>query len=194
MWILWALVDTTGGVDGLTLDRMARGDHDALGELYDRRGRLVFSLALRIVKDQRDAEEIVQDVFAQAWRQSGRYRAGRGSVLAWLMAMTRSRALDRLRRRKARPDTTVGDQQALDLHDDRPLVDERLAAESRGRRVREALAALPFLQRVALELAFYEGLTHTEIAERLEQPLGTVKGRIRQALLRLRDELSEGQR
>ena len=189
MWILWALIETAPNADRQSLDRMARGDHDALADLYDRHGRLVYSLALRIVRDQRDAEEVVQDVFAQAWRQSSRYRVGRGSVMAWLLAMTRSRAVDRLRGRKSRPDVDAGMPPVVEFPDDQAPIDQRLAAQARGEQVRAALETLPFLQRVALELAFYEGLTHAEIAERLEQPLGTVKARIRQALLRLRDAL-----
>src|SRR5436305_14236994 len=101
MWILWAIVDVAAHADRSTLERMATGDHDALAELYDRHGRIVYSLALRILRDQRDAEEVVQDVFAQAWRQSGRYSAGRGSVVAWLMTLDRRRAVDRLPGRNA---------------------------------------------------------------------------------------------
>jgi RNA polymerase sigma-70 factor, ECF subfamily len=190
MWLLWAVIDMTANADGSALDRMARGDHDALAELYDRHGRVVYSLALRIVRDQRDAEEVVQDVFAQAWRQSGRYAAGRGSVIAWLMTLTRSRAIDRLRGRRARPDATGDSTAVLEISDAAASADEQLDWAAQAGRVRAALEALPLLQRVAIELAFYEGLTHTEIATRLEEPLGTVKTRIRQGLLKLRDQLS----
>jgi RNA polymerase sigma-70 factor, ECF subfamily len=190
MWPLWAVVDVTGNADRSALERMARGDRDALAELYDRHGRVVYSLALRIVRDQRDAEEVVQDVFAQAWRQSGRYRAGRGSVIAWLMTLTKSRAVDRVRGRRARPDATGDSEPIVDMSDTAAPADERLASAARAEQVRAALEALPLLQRIAIELAFYDGLTHSEIADRLEQPLGTVKTRIRQGLMKLRDQLS----
>jgi len=190
MWLMWAAVDTTASADRYSLERMAAGDHEALAELYDRHGRMVFSLALRIVRDQRDAEEVVQDVFAQAWRESGRYSAGRGSVIAWLMTLTRSRAVDRLRGRKARPDTATDSEPIVAIADGAAPADEQLSAAAQAAQVRTALNALPLVQRLAIELAFYEGLTHTEIADRLEQPLGTVKTRIRQGLLKLRDQLS----
>jgi RNA polymerase sigma-70 factor, ECF subfamily len=190
MWLLWAMIDATADADRETLARMARGDHEALAELYDRHARVVYSLAMRIVREQRDAEEVVQDVFAQVWRQSAAYSAGRGSVIAWMMMMTRSRAVDRIRGRRARPDATSDADPIPSVPDQAVLPDERLVAEAQAARVRAALAQLPFLQRVALELAFYEGLTHSEIADRLEQPLGTVKTRIRQGLMKLRDQLS----
>jgi RNA polymerase sigma-70 factor (ECF subfamily) len=190
MWLLWTVIDETADVDRSTLARMADGDSDALGDLYDRHGRLVYSLALRIVRDQRDAEEVVQDVFAQAWRQSARYSAGRGSVVAWLLTLTRSRAVDRLRGRRSRPDGPGDSDPILDLADAAAAPDEQLFWTLRAERVRAALDRLPFLQRVAIELAFYEGLTHAEIAARLEEPLGTVKTRIRQGLLKLREQLA----
>jgi len=195
MWALSAIVQATedaATADRAALERMARGDQEALAQLYDRYGRLVYSLALRIVRDQRDAEEIVQEVFSQAWRQSGRYSAGRGSVVAWMLTLTRSRAIDRVRGRRARPEATASETALADVPDNAPAADEQLAWAARTAQVRAALDSLPFLQRTAIELAFYEGLTHVEIAERLEQPLGTVKTRIRQGLLKLRDRLAGG--
>ena len=193
MWFLLAAVASFPGsaaADHAALERMARGDHEALAELYDRHGRLVFSLALRILRDQGDAEDIVQEVFAQAWRQAARYESSRGNVIAWLLNLTRSRAIDRLRGRRARPDTAAGDPSTLELPDLSQPVDEQIALSTEAARIRAAVDELSVLQRVAIELAFYEGLTHVEIAERLELPLGTVKTRIRQGLLKLRERLA----
>jgi len=192
MWLLWAVVAGHSGetaADHAALERMARGDHDALAELYDRHARLVYSLALRIVRDQGDAEDVAQEVFSQAWRQAARYESRRGNVIAWLLNLTRSRAIDRLRGRRSRPEA-ASDSLALEMPDLAPPIDERLALSGRAAEIRAAVDELSVLQRMAIELAFYEGLTHVEIAERLELPLGTVKTRIRQGLLKLKDRLA----
>lgn len=192
MWFLWAVVSTveTAGADRAALGRVAKGDHESLAEIYDRHGRLIYSLALRILRDQGEAEDIVQDVFAQAWRQASRYDGSRATVLGWLLTMTRSRAIDRLRGRRSRPEPAGTDDLLRDLPDLLVPADEQLAWAGQAAQIRSALEALSVLQRVAIELAFYEGLTHAEIAERLELPLGTVKTRIRQGLLTLRDRLA----
>jgi RNA polymerase sigma-70 factor, ECF subfamily len=192
MWLLWAAVAGHPGetaADHTALERMARGDHDALAELYDRHARLVYSLALRIVRDQGDAEDVVQEVFSQAWRQAARYESSRGNVIAWLLNLARSRAIDRLRGRRSRPEGTV-DPVVLEVPDLATPIDEELALSGQATRIRAAVEELSVLQRMAIELAFYEGLTHVEIAERLELPLGTVKTRIRQGLLKLKDRLA----
>ena len=172
------------------LRRMAGGDASALGELYDRYGRTLFSLAVRILRDHSDAEEVVQDVFAQAWRQAARHDATRGVVIAWLLMMARSRAIDRLRARRGQPLLQGENAGAMrELADGGRPVDLALLTADQIAHVRAALLALPDVQRLAIELAFYEGLTHAEVAERLQQPLGTIKTRIRLGLLRLRAAL-----
>lgn len=192
MWIFWALAQIAGStaVDRVAVDRMAGGDHDALAELYDRHGRLVFSLALRIIRDQGEAEDLVQEVFSQVWQQASRYSESRGSVIAWMLTLTRSRAIDRLRRRSARPHDSGDGPAVTDIADTTLPVDEQLAWAGRVVQIRLALESLSLLQRSAIDLAFFEGLTHAEVAERLEVPLGTVKTRIRQGLLKLRDQLA----
>ena len=193
MWLLWAVVASHPGstaADHTALERMARGDSDGLAELYDRHGRLVYSLALRILRDQGDAEDVVQEVFSQAWRQASRYQASRGNVVAWLVNLARSRAIDRLRGRRSRPEPMADATAVAEMPDLAQPVDEQLALSGRAEQIRSAVDELSLLQRVAIELAFYEGLTHAEIAERLELPLGTVKTRIRQGLLKLKDRLA----
>jgi RNA polymerase sigma-70 factor (ECF subfamily) len=195
MWVLWAVVRRTltadPAADRRALERMARGDHDGLAELYDRHARLIYSLALRIAREQADAEDVVQEVFSQAWRQAARYDPARGPVVAWLLTLTRSRALDRLRARRVRPWDAAGeDSTSIEVPDTRDGPDALAISAEQVARVRAALDALPVVQRVAIELAYFEGLTHTEIASRLEQPLGTVKTRIRQGLVRLGTEIT----
>ncbi len=199
MWLIWAILDSRReradedrSADQLALAGLARGDETALASLYDRHATGVYSLALRILQDVGDAEDIVQEVFTQAWRQASRYDARRGAVVAWLLTMARTRAIDRLRARRTRTQDVIDDDVA-EVSDPVALQDAMLLSGEQVSRVRAALSQLPVLQRVALELAYYDGLTHAEIAARLEEPLGTVKTRIRSAMLKLRDAL-EGAR
>lgn len=174
--------------DAELVRRLAEGDLDAASSLYDVHAARVLGLACRILRDLGDAEEVVQDVFSQAWRSAGRYSASRGTVAAWLLMMTRTRAIDRLRSRRARGDD--GRQPLVDTAGtDEIPAPERMIAEVEADRVRTALVTLPDEQRRALELAYYEGLTQSEIASRLHAPLGTVKTRIRTALMTLRRSL-----
>jgi RNA polymerase sigma-70 factor (ECF subfamily) len=175
--------------DRSLVSRIAQGDGAALAELYDAHGTLVYTLALRIVKTPRDAEDVVQEVFAQAWRQGARYDATRATVAGWLLMMTRARALDALRARTARPDVhrpfEVPDLPAGAANQEAALITNEAVD-----RVRQALGALDEPFRAPLELAYYDGLSQSEIAARLQQPLGTIKTRMRTALSRLRDALT----
>ncbi|NOT25753.1 MAG: sigma-70 family RNA polymerase sigma factor [Acidobacteria bacterium] len=175
------------------LRKLAAGDGEAAGRLYDRHARPMYSLALRIVTDEGDAEDVVQEVFAQAWRRAARYDSGRGAVGAWLLMMTRTRSIDRIRARRVRPgEQPIEGADVLGLASSEPDAASGLIDAERARRVTRALGELPLVQRFAIELAYYEGLTQREIASRLEEPLGTVKTRIRLGLLKLRDALVEG--
>jgi RNA polymerase sigma-70 factor, ECF subfamily len=181
-------------VDDLSaVARVARGDAAGLEALYDRHATAIYSLALRIVRDTSDAEDVTQEVFAQAWAQAGRYDQARGAVAAWLLMMARSRALDRLRRRKAARKPGPGDDVLEAIPDPAPSVEITTAADEQARTARIALASLPAAERAALELAYYEGLTHVEIAARTATPLGTVKTRIRTALRRVREMMAAPQ-
>lgn len=195
MWLLAALAavgDVSGAeADRLIVRRMAGGDHMALGDLYDRHSRLLFSLALRIVRERADAEDVLQETFAQAWRQAGRFEAARGTVVGWLVTVARSRALDRLRQRRNQREGSAGFERVADsVADPSRALDLQLVTAEQADRVRQALAALPDELRIPLELAYYEGLSQSEIAERLRTPLGTIKTRMRQTLIRLREALA----
>lgn len=171
--------------------RLVAGDQAALSELYDATSRLVFGLAARILNDSADAEEVTLDVYTQAWKQSSRYDASRGDPITWLLTLAHSRAIDKLRSRSG----TKRREQSLEAVAEFPSAardPESTSVEAqRARLVRKAMAALSSEQREAIELAYFEGLTHVEIAERTGQPLGTAKSRIRLGMSRLREALSE---
>jgi len=178
--------------DEALVARMAEQDQEALSALFDRYRGVVFSLALRILKERAEAEEVLTEVFFQAWSGAVGFDALRGTVAAWLVTLCRSRAIDRLRA-KGRRDSGLGliaQQQSKAVS---PAVgrESEAAAEIQMRRTRiqAALDTLTPEQRGALELAYYGGLSHSEIAAKLGEPLGTIKTRIRQGLLMLRESL-----
>lgn len=167
------------------LPRIATDDTEALRTLYDRYGAIVFGMAYRILGDRQAAEECTQDTFVAVWRNAASYDPSKARVSSWLVAIARNRAVDAVRRRAARPvDSHEEIWQAADESADTA---EIAAAADESRRIAAAMAELPPAQRDALVLAYFEGLSHSEIAERLAVPLGTVKGRIRLALDRLRE-------
>lgn len=179
--------------DAALLQRMARGDQSACAALYDRFSRPLYSLALRILDEPADAEDVVQDVFLALWEKAATFEAQRGSAFGWAVTLTRNRAIDKLRTRRRRSqllaDSFAGDLPGTSAP---PAPDslDNLAAQETSSAVRAALASLPAEQVRALELAFFSGLTQQEIAARLAEPLGTVKARIRRGLFKLRDALA----
>ena len=178
--------------DRQAIRAVARGSGDAVAELYDRYGSTVYGLALRVLGQPDLAEEVVQDVFAQVWREAGRYDPARSTVAGWMVMLTRTRSIDRLRARQARPDVAaaVATSEAMPLPSaERTPESTTLIAED-ARLVRGALARLPDQVRSLIELAYYEGLTHSEIAARTGIPLGTVKTRLRNAMGTLRSSLA----
>ena len=175
--------------DREAIARVAAGDAAGLEALYDRYATLVYSLALRIVRNTSDAEDVTQEAFAQVWAHAKRFDAARGAVPTWLSVIARSRALDRLRR-SAAAGAGASSPDGLDaIPDPTPSVELIAASAEQVVAAREALAALPAEQRAVLELAYYEGLTQAEIAARTSTPLGTVKTRIRTGLQRIRDAM-----
>ena len=179
--------------DAHLLAEIASGSTRALGELYDAHARVVFGLAKRILAKAEDAEEVVQDVFAQVWRDAKKYEQSRATVAGWLVMLTRTRAIDKLRARKARPDLDQANDPVpiLQVALSKALTPEALAVtNAEAARVGAALGRLPDEQRAFIDLAYFEGLSQSEIAERTRTPLGTVKTRMRTALHTLRAALS----
>ena len=173
--------------DEALIHRIVRGDEAALGLLYDRYGGRVYSLANCILKDAGAAEEVLQDIFHQLWRNAKSFDSTRGALGTWLLVMARNRSIDRLRRRNP-----AGTEALLAaLPDLGPDIESAAVKNEDTGRVRAALQALPEAQRQAMELAYFEGLTQTEIARRTGSPLGTVKTRLRTALATLRAELGK---
>jgi len=167
---------------------IAAGDQLALHALYERAHRVVFTLIMRITANRETAEELTVDVFHDIWRRASHYDAANGTVLGWIMNQARSRAIDRLRFESRKKRTNSGDVQpeaeiAADPHD-------MLELREQGDAVRAALAALTPGERQAIETTFFDGLTHAEAAARLDQPLGTIKTRIRSGLHKLRQVLT----
>ncbi|MGH9431947.1 MAG: sigma-70 family RNA polymerase sigma factor [Terriglobia bacterium] len=178
----------TGRASSTDLDlihRVMAGDETALASLYDRYSGIVYSVARRILNDDGAAEEVLQDIFYQLWRTASNFDESRGGLTGWLLVSARNRAIDRLRHHKS----------SEGLDEERPVavksnLESQVAQSELMGKVKGSLLALPEAQRAALELAYFEGLTHTEIAERTGEPLGTIKTRLRSALQTLRQALN----
>jgi RNA polymerase sigma-70 factor (ECF subfamily) len=179
------------GLAGL-VEQMAQGRQDALARLYDETSSVLNGLLLRILERPEDAEEVLLDVYMKAWKYAARYSEKRGSVQAWLMIMARNAAIDRIRQKRAQPKTLAFEPEATPEPESKEASPEEQTAErERRRRVQIVLRELPPEQREVVELAFFGGLTHAELAEHLREPLGTIKSRIRMGLMRLRGLIEE---
>ena len=183
-------------IDKAMLARAASGDQAAFAQLYDRLSGPLYSLAVRILGDAAEAQDALQDVFLQIWRRAAKYDSEQSSVFSWAMLMTRSRVIDRLRARGRRSRVVVSSTD--DVNDTHAAADASVAEtvtdtvdrNDEAVRVRSIVNKLPPEQRQAIELAFFSDLTHHEIAKQLNQPLGTIKARIRRGLLKLRERIA----
>ena len=176
---------------GGLLRSSARGDEAAFAQLYDATSSRIYGLALRVVRDPAQAQEVTQEAYLEVWKSAGRFDQAKGSAISWLMTIVHRKAVDRVRSAEAssRRDTTYHDTTNQVEHDSTAdAVETRMEA----RRVRSALAGLTVVQREAITLAYYGGYTHTEVASLLDLPVGTAKTRIRDGLIRLRDSLGVG--
>lgn len=173
------------------IDRLRSGQRDALGELYDRYSPLMFGMALRILRNRAEAEDALQEAWVQVWKTAGSFDSSRGPVGAWLVTIMRTRSLDRVRRVSSRSRM----QEALEADPPTPPTDLRDEVNKIGVRdqVNAALQSLDPKMRQVIEIAYFEGLSQSEIAERLQTPLGTVKFWTRQGLLKLRESLGQGE-
>ncbi len=179
--------------DAALMERVRQRDPAALEGLYDRHANVVYAVGLRVLRDSTEAQDLVQDVFLHLWRRSDLFDPQRGAFLGWLVSLARNRAIDRVRAKQTRTRTTDAYEKELgsDVTPRQADPNESAYAGELRTAIGRALAVLPEVQRTALELAYFGGLSHSEIAEQLETPLGTVKARIRQGMLRLRDLLGD---
>jgi len=186
MALVWSVFSALAVVLGPHLaERIAAGDARALRSAYDEHAGRVLALALRIVRSKEEAEDVVQDTFLEVWRRASDYDVSRGELSSWIMSMARSRSIDKVRRARVR--TRYAETSEAPAPLETPA--DRAAASEDGAKIRAVLATLPAEQRLALELAYFDGLTQQQIAERTGTPLGTVKTRLRLALEKLSSQL-----
>lgn len=171
--------------------RMVRGDVDAVAELYDRHSRPVFGLILRVLRDRGEAEEVLQEVFLAAWNKAATYDAALGSVAGWLVRIARNRAIDRLRARSSRDRQRTATEDAPPARSVAESPESGMLQFEQRWAVTQALDALPTEQRALIEHAYFEGLSHAQLAAQFQLPLGTVKTRIRAGMMALRQQLQD---
>ena len=182
--------------DADLIGRAAEGNARALEFLYDRYSRVVFSFALRIVGDRQLAEELLQEVFFRAWQQGGAFKASRGTFVTWLLSITHNMAIDEVRKRQRRPQKSDSEEPETILAampDTGASVEDEVWLGALRERITGVLDQLPPAQREAIELAYYQGMTQREIAEHLQEPLGTIKTRMRLGIQKLREALEGGE-
>lgn len=178
--------------DSALIERIMAQDENALSAVYDRYSGMLFSVLMRILKDSQAAEEVLQDLFLQLWRDAGRFEASRGALPSWLMVIARNRAISRLRGRDRLTITESSEDLAAGSAPSINNVEEEASRAEIIEKLRIALGAMPREQREAMELAYFEGMTQTEIAARTGTPLGTVKTRMRTAIEALRQLFDDG--
>jgi RNA polymerase sigma-70 factor (ECF subfamily) len=175
--------------DATLVDRLLHRDVSAFEELYDRHARIVYALVVRILQQAPTAEEVVQDVFLQLWRNAALYQSARGPFVPWLLTLARNRALDNLRLKSERQRRREDQTEEIPEIAQAPEYEKALDEKRRAERVRSLIGTLSAPQKKAIEMAYFEGLSHSEIANALQEPLGTVKSWIRNGLLRLKEGL-----
>lgn len=170
------------------LQQVAVGDREAFAQLYDRTAPRVFGLVKRLLRDHAQSEEVTQEIFLEIWQSAGRYDSSKGGAIAWMLTMTHRRAVDRVRASQAsrNRDARIG---IRDLAIDYDTVVESVEVHIESERVKEAMMRLTELQRQAVQLAYFGGYSHSEVSAMLSVPIGTVKTRLRDGMIRLRDEL-----
>jgi RNA polymerase sigma-70 factor, ECF subfamily len=172
------------------LRRIAEGDHSAFSSFYDQYSGLMFSIAVKVLNDPKEAEDVLQEVFMQIWNRADAYDPALGKPTSWAVTLTRNKAIDRIRASQRRSrlleQATI---EATAMPDDSPSANEKLLGRENAEMIRSVVAALPSDQKRAIELAFFSGLTQDEIAKTLQEPLGTIKARIRRGMLKLREKL-----
>jgi RNA polymerase sigma-70 factor, ECF subfamily len=172
------------------LRKIAAGDRTAFGEFYDRHSVLMFSVASRILNDPGDAEDVLQEAFVQIWEKAGNFDPKLGKPSSWAAILVRNKAIDRIRasQRRTRLAQDAGTEMAI-MAEGNESANETVHGHEKAKLIHSAIVELPVEQRNAIELAYFSGLTQNEISEKLQEPLGTVKARIRRGLLKLRDQL-----
>jgi RNA polymerase sigma-70 factor (ECF subfamily) len=186
-------VDLRTLADEDVMQFVRRGDARAFEIIYERHSSAAFSLAYRMMGTRSSAEDVTQDAFLSLWRSGGRYDRGRGSVRTWVLGIVHNRAIDALRRSTVHSKRRASDEGIEERFEARERTDVEAARREESGTVRSALATLPADQSQVIELAYFGGFTHTEIADMLEAPVGTVKGRMRLGLKKMRSQLGEGQ-
>jgi RNA polymerase sigma-70 factor (ECF subfamily) len=188
--MVWPVPSEQEDEEASIFDGLRRRDPQAMARLYDAFGHLIYSLIYRIVKDSGVAEDLVQETFLRAWNQAHSIDPARGSPASWLLAVARNRAIDWIRSAAGKPDRNLWEHYGAELAGNFLSMEKALIDSDRARRVRQAMQKLNDHQRAVIELAYFEGLSQSQMAERMGQPLGTIKTWVRSALKSLREELS----